>query len=166
MNVAHAARLSALAAPLEGADAREAWRAAAAVHDEMGLAPGQARCLLSLAEAAMDSGDRAEAQEAWKAATRVAEHIGNGRLAMAAGILGRRGGFLDPDRVEDPYGLTNREMEVLRLGADGMYNAQIGAELFITGKTASVHVSNILAKMGVASRGQAAAEAHRAGLFG
>ena len=166
LHVAHAARLSALAAQLEGADAREAWRAAAAVHDEMGLAPGQARCLLSLAEAALDAGDRAEAQEAWKAATRVAEDIGAGRLAMAAVILGRRGGFLDPDRVEDPYGLTNREMEVLRLVADGLSNAQIGAELFITGKTASVHVSNILAKMGVASRGQAAAEAHRAGLFG
>ena len=166
LHVADVARLGALSAQLEGVDTREAWTAAATVHDEMDFAPGHARCLLSLAEAELEAGDRAAALAAWKAATRIADDIGAGRLVMAATTLGRRGGFLDPDRVEDPYELTNREMEVLRLVADGLSNAQIGAELFITGKTASVHVSNILAKMGVASRGQAAAEAHRAGLFG
>jgi DNA-binding NarL/FixJ family response regulator len=53
--------------------------------------------------------------------------------------------------------------EVLRLLARGMSNREIGAELFITPKTASVHVSNILAKLGAASRTEAAAIAHREG---
>jgi DNA-binding NarL/FixJ family response regulator len=53
---------------------------------------------------------------------------------------------------------------VLALVASGRTNRQIGGELFITEKTASVHVSRILAKLGVAGRGEAAAVAHRPGL--
>ena len=64
----------------------------------------------------------------------------------------------------DAFGLTQREREVLQLLADGRSNPQIAAELFISRKTASVHVSNILGKLGVASRGEAAAVAHRLGL--
>ena len=61
-----------------------------------------------------------------------------------------------------PYGLTEREFEVLRLVAAGRSNREIAAELFISPKTASVHVSNILGKLGVASsRGEAAAMAYR-----
>ena len=62
-------------------------------------------------------------------------------------------------------GLTQREFEVLRLVAAGMSNAAIAAELFISAKTVSVHVSNILGKLGTASRGEAAALAHRLRLF-
>jgi DNA-binding CsgD family transcriptional regulator/tetratricopeptide (TPR) repeat protein len=62
-------------------------------------------------------------------------------------------------------GLTNREVEVLRHLADGRSNKQIGERLFISTKTVSVHVSNILAKLGVASRGEAAATAHRLRVF-
>ena len=61
-------------------------------------------------------------------------------------------------------GLTRREAEVLALVAEGRTNRQIGQALFITPKTASVHVSRILAKLGVAGRGEAAAVAHRLGL--
>ena len=61
-------------------------------------------------------------------------------------------------------GLTQREAEVLELVAEGRTNRQIGQALFITPKTASVHVSRILAKLGVAGRGEAAAIAHRLGL--
>jgi DNA-binding CsgD family transcriptional regulator len=61
-------------------------------------------------------------------------------------------------------GLTRREAEVLALVAQGRTNRQIGQELFITPKTASIHVSRILAKLGVAGRGEAAAIAHRLGL--
>jgi ATP/maltotriose-dependent transcriptional regulator MalT len=61
-------------------------------------------------------------------------------------------------------GLTRREVEVLVLLAEGQSNRQIGQALFITEKTASLHVSHILAKLGVAGRGQAAAVAHRLGL--
>ncbi len=60
--------------------------------------------------------------------------------------------------------LTAREREVLRLIAEGRSNRDIGEALFISAKTASVHVSNILAKLGVANRGAAAAVAHRFGL--
>jgi DNA-binding CsgD family transcriptional regulator len=63
-----------------------------------------------------------------------------------------------------PYGLTGRELAVLRLVAAGRTNAQIGAELFISPKTAGVHVTNILRKLGVSNRVQAAALAERAGL--
>ncbi|MBO3751634.1 AAA family ATPase [Streptosporangiaceae bacterium NEAU-GS5] len=74
----------------------------------------------------------------------------SGRFAVAAG------GGHSPDP-----GLTARESEVLRLVTDGRTNREIAEELFISVKTASVHVSNILAKLGVSSRGEAAAAAHR-----
>ncbi|MDQ2876552.1 MAG: helix-turn-helix transcriptional regulator, partial [Actinomycetota bacterium] len=61
--------------------------------------------------------------------------------------------------------LTPREFEVLRLVAAGLSNAAIAGELFISAKTVSVHVSNILAKLGTASRGEASALAHRFRLF-
>jgi DNA-binding CsgD family transcriptional regulator/tetratricopeptide (TPR) repeat protein len=62
-----------------------------------------------------------------------------------------------------PGGLTAREAQVLALVAEGLSNRQIGERLVISTKTASVHVSNILAKLGVASRGEAAAR-FRAGV--
>jgi DNA-binding CsgD family transcriptional regulator len=61
-------------------------------------------------------------------------------------------------------GLTPREIEVLRLVAAGNSNGEIGSALFISTKTASVHVSNILAKLGVSGRGEAAALAYKLGL--
>jgi DNA-binding CsgD family transcriptional regulator len=70
-----------------------------------------------------------------------------------------------PGPPGDRLGLTDREFEVLRLVAAGKSNREIAGELFISAKTASVHVSNILAKLGVPSRGEAAAAAHRLHLF-
>jgi DNA-binding CsgD family transcriptional regulator len=67
--------------------------------------------------------------------------------------------------VSTPYGLTDRELDVLRLLTRGRSNTQIGAELFISAKTASVHVTNILRKLGVTNRVQAAALTERAGLL-
>jgi len=61
--------------------------------------------------------------------------------------------------------LTEREAEVLELVAQGLTNRQIGERLFISGKTVSVHVSNVLAKLGVTSRAEAVAVAHRRGLL-
>jgi DNA-binding NarL/FixJ family response regulator len=61
-------------------------------------------------------------------------------------------------------GLTPREVEVLALVAAGRSNSQIAQALFISPKTVGVHVSNILAKLGVAGRVEAAAVAHRLGL--
>jgi DNA-binding CsgD family transcriptional regulator len=62
-------------------------------------------------------------------------------------------------------GLTEREAEVLRLVASGQSNREIAGRLFISVKTVSVHVSNILAKMGASSRGEATAIAYRLRLF-
>jgi len=60
----------------------------------------------------------------------------------------------------DPVGLTRRELEVIRLLSDGLSNAEIARTLYISEKTASVHVSNILRKLGVTSRIQAATALH------
>ena len=65
---------------------------------------------------------------------------------------------------EDDLGLTPREREVLALLAEGRTNREIGEALFMAEKTASVHVSRILAKLDVRSRTEAAAVAHRLGL--
>ena len=69
-----------------------------------------------------------------------------------------------PRRI--PFGLTPRERQVLVLVAEGRTNREIGDSLFMAEKTASVHVSRILAKLDVRSRTEAAAVAHRLGLDG
>ncbi len=61
--------------------------------------------------------------------------------------------------------LTPREREILRLVVEGRTNADIARQLFISAKTVSVHVSNILAKLGAAGRTEAAALARRQGLL-
>ncbi|WP_079186131.1 AAA family ATPase [Streptomyces sp. CB01580] len=68
-------------------------------------------------------------------------------------------------RALERLGLTRREQEVHRLVAAGRSNRKIAEELYISPKTASVHVSNILAKLGVSGRGEAAALAHRLRLY-
>jgi DNA-binding NarL/FixJ family response regulator len=78
------------------------------------------------------------------------------RLGLASGPAG--------EQATGVPGLTVREVEVLRLVAAGRSNREIAAELFISAKTASVHVSNILAKLNASSRTEAAAIAHRAGI--
>ena len=80
---------------------------------------------------------------------------GSGSSESGAGADGGSNG------AEDPFGLTARERQVLALVAEGATNRQIGAALFMAEKTASVHVSRILSKLGVKSRTQAAAVAHR-----
>jgi DNA-binding NarL/FixJ family response regulator len=64
-----------------------------------------------------------------------------------------------------PAGLTAREREVLALLADGRANHEIGQALFISPKTASVHVSNLLMKLGAANRTEAASRARALGLL-
>ena len=62
--------------------------------------------------------------------------------------------------------LTAREAEVLALVAQGLSNRQIGEKLYISGKTVSVHISNLLAKLGVSGRAEAVSVAHQRGLIG
>jgi DNA-binding CsgD family transcriptional regulator len=89
--------------------------------------------------------------------------LGTGGAAAADGQAPDRPA--DATAPADGPGLTARELEVLALVAEGRSNRQVGEALFISAKTASVHVSNILAKLGVASRVEAAAVAHRLGLL-
>lgn len=101
--------------------------------------------------------------------------LGAAPLTEAVELLARRGRLaLDApgtpaaatsEEEPEPFGLTTREREVLRRVAAGWTNRRIAEELFISPKTASVHVSNILAKLGVSGRGEAAALAHRLRLF-
>jgi predicted ATPase/DNA-binding CsgD family transcriptional regulator len=74
------------------------------------------------------------------------------------------GSGTDGGAAENPFGLTPRERQVLAALAEGHTNREIAAELFMAEKTASVHVSRILAKLGVRSRTEAAAVAHRLAL--
>jgi DNA-binding NarL/FixJ family response regulator len=120
-------------------------------------------------------------------AAEIARLLGASRLLSEVVLLARRSGAsltvtssahgdgrvqpAQPGPVESGpghlgrLGVTQREAEVLRLLAAGLTNAAIAAELFISVKTVSVHVSNILGKLGAANRGEAAAIAHRLRLF-
>jgi len=81
-------------------------------------------------------------------------------------MLTRPGAATTHAAVEDagPPELTPRELEVLALLAQGLTNGQIGKQLYISTKTVSVHVSNLLAKLGASGRTEAAAIARRRGL--
>jgi ATP/maltotriose-dependent transcriptional regulator MalT len=160
---------------LSGTAAREtlaAFDAAAAAWERAGQPYPRADALLRGAEAALAAADRDGAVQRLRCAADLADGLGARPLADEIGAL-RRSARIGPGghaaglspAAAAPLGLTAREFEVLRLVADGRSNPEIAARLFISAKTASVHVSNILAKVGVASRGEAAAEAHRLRLF-
>ncbi|MBO3747910.1 response regulator transcription factor [Streptosporangiaceae bacterium NEAU-GS5] len=147
-----------------GAATPEVWRAATEAF-AFGFVYEEARSRWRLAEALLEAGKRDEAHAEWLAATAVAERLGAEPFRAALEELGRRARFAQTAEGDASLaGLTSREREVLALVAEGMSNREIAERLFISQKTASVHVSNILAKLGVTSRGQAAAVAHHEGL--
>jgi len=129
------------------------------------------------AEALVAAGDRSAALTSASAALAAAESLGSEwlerevralcdrarlHLEAAPDVNGDAGAARERSEAEaDPFGLTPRERQVLGLLSEGATNRQIGAALFMAEKTASVHVSRILAKLGVQSRTQAAAVAHR-----
>jgi ATP/maltotriose-dependent transcriptional regulator MalT len=154
-----------------------AWAAAAATWERLGQPYRAAYACYRQAEALMTGpGDRDGAATVLRRAVAITGRLGARPLDAEARALARRARFdLDPsvaatapaDDTRTPaqqLGLTPREAEVLALVAAGRSNRQIAQALFISPKTASVHVSNILAKLGVASRVEAAAVAHRLGL--
>jgi DNA-binding CsgD family transcriptional regulator/tetratricopeptide (TPR) repeat protein len=128
-----------------------------------------ARTRWRLAEALAEAGSRAEAEEQWRMAANAADRLGATPLRRALDDLARRARIGTAPHLPDGdvlASLTSREREVLRLLAAGRSNREIASVLFIAPKTASVHVSNILGKLGAASRTEAAAIAHREGLIG
>jgi DNA-binding CsgD family transcriptional regulator/tetratricopeptide (TPR) repeat protein len=151
---------------LQGHSDPKAWQAAVEAFS-YGHVYAVARCQWRLAEALLGAGDREQATAAVRAAYETAAKLRAAPLQAALESLARRGRLdlgagLPVDRTL--AGLTPREVEVLRLLVDGRSNRQIAERLFISGKTVSVHVTNILAKLGVHSRLEAAATARRLGL--
>jgi DNA-binding CsgD family transcriptional regulator/tetratricopeptide (TPR) repeat protein len=154
---------------LDGRATPEHWEHAVAAWERAQSPYGAAVARLRLAESLFGAGRRDDAARELRAAHAVATELraaplvadldalaSRAQIALAAGAAGP-----EPPAVG---GLTPRELDVLRLVAAGSTNRQIGAALFISEKTASVHVSRILAKLGVETRGQAAALAHLRGL--
>ena len=146
----------------------QAWQA---VLDAFGPAYAYeiARTRWRLAEALAEAGRRDEAEEQWRRAAQTADALGARPLRRVLDDLARRARIgTAPDLPDGAVlaSLTSREREVLRLIAAGRSNREIASVLFIAPKTASVHVSNILGKLGAASRTEAAAIAHREGLAG
>jgi DNA-binding CsgD family transcriptional regulator/tetratricopeptide (TPR) repeat protein len=163
---AHAAELAALEARVHDLDTADQW---ADVVDSWEVAEqpwDAALCRVQLAEslAATDRTEQARAElrtvlaaaDAWGTPPLRDEALA---CARSRGLLG----LTSSTTVPMPR-LTSRETEVLTLVAEGRTNGEIAAVLFLSTKTVSVHVSRIIAKLGVSNRTEAAAVAYREGL--
>ena len=164
VGLAEAARGRGRDDPALWAKAADAWEALARPYPALTARWRQVAALLERGERDAAAGSAATTLEGarslgagWLAAE-LEGLIARGRLARAAAV---DPGAPDGAEQEAPFGLTPRELQVLALVAAGATNRQIGASLYMAEKTASVHVSRILSKLGVASRAQAAALAHR-----
>jgi DNA-binding CsgD family transcriptional regulator/tetratricopeptide (TPR) repeat protein len=151
-----------------------AWAAAAAAWERLGQPYRVAYAGFRQTEALLAAGDRDPAAQVLGRAAAITGRLGARLLDGEVKALARRARLdlaphataaaASPPAPAAQLGLTPREVEVLALVAAGRSNRQIAQALFISPKTAGVHVSNILAKLGVAGRVEAAAVAHRLGL--
>ncbi|WP_162599792.1 helix-turn-helix transcriptional regulator [Nocardioides solisilvae] len=151
------------------AEMLEAWRRAEEQLAAYGHVHELARVRLRFVQLHRQEGDLERAREVAAQVREAAEQLGArplldelltlGEVPQGAGAAGRP----EPGAAPDP--LTPREREILALVAEGRSNGEIGKQLFIATKTASVHVSNILGKLGASSRTEAAAVARRRGLL-
>jgi DNA-binding NarL/FixJ family response regulator len=182
METAYAATAVAHHLRATGDDPGEAWSVAADAWTARGRPLLVAAMQRHAAEACLAHGRRDSATEAAGIALAGARRIGAAWLVdELEGLIARARLTLEDDDASagataaqdappsaeddlDPFGLTPRERQVLTLVARGCTNREIGAELFMAEKTASVHVSRILSKLDVRSRTEAAAVAHRLGL--
>jgi ATP/maltotriose-dependent transcriptional regulator MalT len=152
------------------------WSRAASAWEGLGRPYPVAYARWREAEALMSARDRDAAARAASDALASARRLGSAWLVEEIESLAARArlhlGQETPvaaaapngDAADDPFGLTPRERDVLALVAAGATNREIGERLHMAEKTASVHVSRILAKLNVRSRTEAAAVAHRQGL--
>lgn len=164
---AECSRVGRCADPALWAEAQRHWEAS---KNRYGAAYARWRGAEALLTA---GGDRVGAETLVREAHAVARNLGARPLREGLEGLARRARIdLDDPRTVEPapnarlqrLALTPRELEVLALLADGMTNREIAAELFISHKTASVHVSRILAKLSVPNRAAAAAAAQALGV--
>jgi DNA-binding CsgD family transcriptional regulator len=155
---------AAQARALAGSDEPEWGDVVSTVAACEGLAHELADARLRWVEQLLAGGDRDETRAQWTLAWQVIEELSDQALVPAASRIAARARIPLPRALQPehsaPIALTPREHEVLRLVAAGYSNGQIADALFISVKTASVHVSNILAKLDVPSRTAAAAWAH------
>ncbi|WP_232542783.1 helix-turn-helix transcriptional regulator [Streptomyces sp. QHH-9511] len=168
--VAYSQHASAELDRAEGRRPVEHWAETVAAYEQVERPYPLALARHRLADALLaEGGRREEAAALLREAHAVAVRLGAHPLREDVELLAARArlSLTTPDSAPEPgpgddtFGLTPREQDVLRLVAAGRTNRQIAEELFISPKTASVHVSNILAKLGVSGRGEAAALAHR-----
>ena len=154
---------------------RADWTAAARAWEEVERPYPATYARWREAEALSAARDREGAETVAAAALETARALGSAWLAAELESLAARARLrivdeerltteADGDREEDPFGLTERERQVLELVAAGATNREIGERLHMAEKTASVHVSRILTKLDVRSRTEAAAVAHRHGM--
>ncbi|GAA4819454.1 helix-turn-helix transcriptional regulator [Nocardioides caeni] len=147
------------------ADLLDSWDRTLDAARAYGHLPEEARIRATRAAVLRLVGETTRADEEETAARRIADAL------RAPGLLGGSASTsvstsASRTRTDAPAGqLTSREREVLALVAEGRSNGEVGRQLYITTKTASVHVSNILAKLGAATRTEAAAIARRDGLL-
>jgi DNA-binding NarL/FixJ family response regulator len=134
------------------------WRAALTAFDEMDDPYETARSAARLAAVLISTGERAAGMALVEQARKTAKTLDASPLLVELAGLTRW-----PARSD--HELTPREREVLEQVSAGRSNGEIGARLFISTKTVSVHVSNILAKLGASGRTEAAAIARRKGLL-
>ena len=149
--------------PPSGEELVAAWRAAEETAVAYGSVPEIAQTRVRLAGVLRAAGDAAGARA-------VADQARRGGARARRPTAARRAHRARAPRPRPPTGaearrLTPREGEILALVAEGRTNGEIGKQLFISTKTVSVHVSNILAKLDAASRTEAAAVARRRGLL-
>ena len=141
------------------------WRRAAEAFAAAGHPFHEAYCAYRYALTVAEGGRRTDAADAVRRAAELARALGCkplyddvSQLAQRARVKLPAAAHAELDRTHD---LTDRELQVLQLVAAGKRNRDIAQELFISPKTASIHVSNILTKLNVETRGAAAAMAHR-----
>ncbi|MGO4258722.1 helix-turn-helix transcriptional regulator [Marmoricola sp. RAF53] len=148
----------------EQAELVEAWRTTLRRFEEFGHVWEVARSQARLAAVLQAGGEQAEARALADHARATAHRLGADPLTDEL----RRLGQASRPRSASPADatLTAREAEILALVAEGRTNGEIGKQLFIATKTVSVHVSNILAKLGAGGRTEAAAIARRRGMLG
>ena len=144
-----------------------AWQQAVAAFDQMGHVFELARSQARLGAVLVAAGEGDTARPLLEAARSTATRLGAGPLLTELERVSPTPGRRPPPRADHAPGgaLTPRETEIVALVAEGRSNGEIARALFISTKTVSVHVSNILAKLGAASRTEAAAIARRTGLL-
>ena len=164
-------RVEAETSRLQGASDPQRWAAAVdAFH--YGEVYREAQARWRWAEALLVRGDTAEGAEQLRSALATAERLAAHPLAEALRAMAKRARIaLDGDGEGDrsvaavPNMLTPREQSVLALVAEGHTNRQIGAALFISEKTVSVHLSRVMAKLEAGSRTEAVSAAYERGLL-